>query len=426
MNELDRTSAHRRVSRETRQLLTAALAALVVLWVLARVRFPDRPATPNPIPPLLTQLTARSAFADLAAEVTRARSRLTDTIVMVDQASAADGSKRDAPLTALRFRPNAVLTFLPPPFEEPPNLLVLDRATGLAVLRVETAAAGPAPASWQPDDLSSARFLLESMARDGGPAVRPVYIAGLQPLRSPAWSGPIWVVGRDAGLTPGSFLFSLPGEFAGAIVTDGDNVAIVPPDTLLADAQHLLERGRQVAGAIGIETQPLAGALAVAAGTSAGVIVAAVDPRGPAGPYVMVGDVIVAFDERSIDTQSAWTAAASRIGAGDTVVLHVLRGGTARRIEIVAVAAGTLHEPRGLGLTLRAIAGAGSEVLLVDPGSASAIAGIRPGDVITFIGGVQTPSPVRIRRAFAEVDRAKPLIVAVSREGRSRLMALVK
>ena len=46
-----------RVSRETRQLLIAALVAVVALWLLARIRFPGAPATPNPIPSLLSQLS---------------------------------------------------------------------------------------------------------------------------------------------------------------------------------------------------------------------------------------------------------------------------------------------------------------------------------------------------------------------------------
>ena len=57
-----------RLSRETRQLLTAALLALVALWVLARIRFPDQPATPNPLPSLLSQLSPVPRFANLAAE----------------------------------------------------------------------------------------------------------------------------------------------------------------------------------------------------------------------------------------------------------------------------------------------------------------------------------------------------------------------
>ena len=54
---MDQSLSHRpRISRETRLLLTTAFLAVAVLWGLARVRFPDRPASPNPDPPLLTPL----------------------------------------------------------------------------------------------------------------------------------------------------------------------------------------------------------------------------------------------------------------------------------------------------------------------------------------------------------------------------------
>ena len=65
-----------RVSRETRLLLTTALVAVAALWVLARIRFPDLPATPNPVPPLLSQLATTPTFDGLAFEVSQLQVRL--------------------------------------------------------------------------------------------------------------------------------------------------------------------------------------------------------------------------------------------------------------------------------------------------------------------------------------------------------------
>ena len=50
-------------------LLATVLLSLAALWVLARIRYPERPATPNPVPPLLTQLAPRPVFEDLASAV---------------------------------------------------------------------------------------------------------------------------------------------------------------------------------------------------------------------------------------------------------------------------------------------------------------------------------------------------------------------
>jgi len=64
------TSAYRpRLSRETRRLLMTAFLAVLTLWVLARVRFPDRPVNPNAVPALLSQLAGFSRFSDLASAI---------------------------------------------------------------------------------------------------------------------------------------------------------------------------------------------------------------------------------------------------------------------------------------------------------------------------------------------------------------------
>jgi hypothetical protein len=47
-----------RVSRETRLLLAAGVMAVAALWLLARIRFPERPVSPNPVPSVLSQLTS--------------------------------------------------------------------------------------------------------------------------------------------------------------------------------------------------------------------------------------------------------------------------------------------------------------------------------------------------------------------------------
>ena len=58
-----------RVSRETRLLLTAGLVAVAALWLLARIRFPERPVDPNPVPSVLSQLASVPKFDGLAGEI---------------------------------------------------------------------------------------------------------------------------------------------------------------------------------------------------------------------------------------------------------------------------------------------------------------------------------------------------------------------
>ena len=80
--------ARPRVSRETRLLLVTILVSMATLWALARIRFPDRPATTNPVPPLLTQLAAPPRFDDLASEVSKLDSRLLPSLVPVGQTAS--------------------------------------------------------------------------------------------------------------------------------------------------------------------------------------------------------------------------------------------------------------------------------------------------------------------------------------------------
>src|SRR6185503_3611993 len=65
-----------RVSRETRRLLAAVGLALLALWILARLRFPERPASPNPVVPVLTQISPPTTFAGLAQETARVEQRI--------------------------------------------------------------------------------------------------------------------------------------------------------------------------------------------------------------------------------------------------------------------------------------------------------------------------------------------------------------
>ena len=54
------------ISRETRRLLITVVAAVATLWVLARIRFQERPVTSTPVPNVLAQLRPSSSYADLA------------------------------------------------------------------------------------------------------------------------------------------------------------------------------------------------------------------------------------------------------------------------------------------------------------------------------------------------------------------------
>jgi S1-C subfamily serine protease len=66
----------------------------------------------------------------------------------------------------------------------------------------------------------------------------------------------------------------------------------------------------------------------------------------------------------------------------------------------------------------------GTEVTRVVHGSASEAAGIAAGDLITAIGNISAPTPAQIASAFEAIDNGGLLIVAVSRDGAHRVLAL--
>ena len=85
-----------------------------------------------------------------------------------------------------------------------------------------------------------------------------------------------------------------------------------------------------------------------------------------------------------------------------------------------------LSEPRALGMRLRSIAGVGSEVLVIEPRSSAASAGLAVGDLILNVGRVQAPTAAQVAQAFAAADPARPIVVGVARGDRRLVVALGK
>lgn len=426
MNDVQTSRSPTRLSRETRHLLMAATIALVVLWVLARVRFPDRPVTPNAISPLMSQLSGRLGYSDLALEIARAQSRLSGVLVSVPYASAPGESA-----VALRLTGDAAVVLLTEARRlslDRHAIMASDRPTGLAILRVPAGSPALAPAPWAPDRLEAPRYLLAAtVAPDrAGVALRPVFVGTLQPVSSPAWSGPVWRVPPSIDVVAGAWLFNAEGELAGLVIDDGGAKTVVPGETVIADAERLNERrNAAVPGEIGIQTQELTPALAAATGATSGVVVTYVDPRGPAAPRVAIGDVIEMFGETPVTSVSEWNAWTGRLTSNEHVEIAVRRRGEVQQVQITAAGAAPTG-PVALGLTLRWVVGVGTEVVNVDAGSAAAIAGVRRGDVVTAIGATALPTPVQIRRAYGAAKPGDSLVLGVARDDRHRVAALVK
>lgn len=413
---MDRIEPYRpRVSRETRLLLATALIAIVALWVLARVRFPDRPPPQNPVQPLLTQLTPRPTFADLASEIAALRPRLDPLIV-----------PGPAGVSGLRVRDDVAAVWLDPRRDaagaDAESLLVRDPASGLSLVRVESSTASQA-ALWPPE-AGGPRYFIASEMSPSGVSLRPVYVSSLAPADSPRWPGEEWRLPSHADVAGGSFLFTADAAFAGLIVEERDGRVLVPAGTVLAEADRLLGRPATRHGYVGIDVQPLTAALSRATGATSGLVVTWVDPRGPAAAVLNAGDVIEAANGAPLPTIDHWEVQVARVGVGQTLIISARTASQQREVAVVAAGAAPA-EAATLGLTLRALPGTGVEIVRVEPGSSGDRSGLRAGDVITRTGGTEAPTPAQIRRAFASRDRA-PLIVAFTRDASRQVTALEK
>jgi S1-C subfamily serine protease len=77
-------------------------------------------------------------------------------------------------------------------------------------------------------------------------------------------------------------------------------------------------------------------------------------------------------------------------------------------------------------LIMRSIPGSGATVTRVDPGSVGDRAGIRAGDVITRIAGIEAPTAGEIRRMFTASAKGQAPLLALTRDGAHRVTALEK
>jgi hypothetical protein len=396
---------------------------VVALWVLARVRYPDRPAVSNAVPPLLTQLAPRATLTELAAESAQLRDRLGSALL-----SYAQGS----PAAALRIRDDTAITWLPDEVrswhgeDAAAGVVTLDRASGLAVVKVDPAGPVATPVPWTPRELGAPRYLLASIASGDAVALRPVFVAALQAVEAPAWSGPVWLAHPDANLSPGTFVFTTAAEIAGLVVPHERGTAIVPAQALFAHANRLLGRMTRPPGSIGVEAEWLTRDLAAATGARTGVVVSWIDPRGPAADGLVVGDVIEAADGQWVESLGQWTAKTARLSEGDRIVLGVRRQGEWRDVQLLAAPMQGPGAPAVLGLQLRSVAGAGTEVVQVERLSAGEAAGLLPGDVITRLGTIDAPTPAQMRQVFASTRPGDAVLIAFARGSTPRVAALRK
>lgn len=421
------------ISRDTRLLLTIVVIAFATLWILARVRFPDRVTVPTAVSPVLAQLSAPTAFDSIASAVDQLRLRLRPLVIVEDfegRRPAGGANPAKMPLAVLRFRANLAVTLLPAAAGPDDARFVgveeigRDRASRLALLRVqggEMTALTP----WEPRRPDLARFLIATDPSAGGAVLQPVFIGGLRETTNPIWQGLVWTLPSSTDIDSGSFLFTLDGQFAGLVIDVDGHRALASAEAVIATADRIAREGTRPAGEVGVEVQTLTPKLAMGTGASYGVVIAWVDPAGPAAGLVGVADVIEAIDRRAIATETEWRARAARLSEGDALLLTVRRQGQVQNVRLVATAR-TPPAAAPLGLTLRTVPRVGAVIERVAARSPAERAGLRTGDLLTLVGDRTAPTATQALRAFAAASAERPLVVGFTRDAAHHVIAMDK
>jgi S1-C subfamily serine protease len=400
-------------------LLIAGVIAVAALWLLARIRFPERPVTPNPVPSVLSQLASGPKYDDLAAEIAQLHARLQPLLLALDIPSAADSLQTSRRTAAIRLRDDLAVTLVPSGSRregwKDASIVARDAASGLAVVRVPIPLSSAPPVPWTPRQPQQPRYFVASDVSPKGVSLRPAFVGSLDPIESPLWSEPLWAVPERTDLVAGSFLFTNSAELAGLVINYRGGLVIVAGGTVLAEAERLVAAPPGPPGTIGIEVQDLTPPVASVTAASAGVVVAWVDPDGASSEQLMVGDVIETVDGRGLATRQQWDVRVARLSVGETLRLRTRRRGEVREVALIANAAAAPAASRSLGLTLRARTKVGAEVVRVERGSAADRAGLTIGDVITLVAEVSAPTPAQVMRSYTTMGQGERVIVAVTR-----------
>ncbi len=253
----------------------------------------------------------------------------------------------------------------------------------------------------------------------------------------------------DASINPGNSggpLVDMNGRVVGmntAISAQGSGIGFAIPSSILARIfPNLRDKGGLERSWIGVQIQSLTPALAKSYGlpSTSGALVAEVLPDSPAARAgIQAGDVLTKFDGKLVDSSSALPVLVSLTDSGKSVSVELWRNGRAQTVNVrleskpgarAAAAGSGERDGGGFGLQLEPFTPALRQQLGVDassgvlvgevaPGSPAARAGLRPGDVVTEVGGKQVSEPGELVSALRELKPGRVVRLKVARgEGR--------
>ncbi|MBI2413840.1 MAG: DegQ family serine endoprotease [Deltaproteobacteria bacterium] len=264
----------------------------------------------------------------------------------------------------------------------------------------------------------------------------------------------------DASINPGNSggpLFNMKGEVVGlntAIIAGGQGIGFATPINMAKEViLQLKEFGKVTRGWIGVSIQELTPELAESFGLkdSKGVLISSVTPGDPADKAgLRAGDIIVAFDGKSIAEISDLPRTVASTQPGKSVEVRVVRDG-AEKTYFVKVGTKMDEEPvetttegedkegtpdKRLGLSVQPITPElarrlgiseteGVIVSSVKPESPSATAGLRRGDVIKEIDRKPIKNMRDYSRAVKDAEKHDVALFLIMR-GNNTIYLVVK
>lgn len=209
--------------------------------------------------------------------------------------------------------------------------------------------------------------------------------------------------------------FAIPAHLAGKIVAD------------------LKDDGNVTRGWLGVVIQPVTKDIAESLGLdqASGVIVADVQAGSPANKAgLRSGDTILTLNGKKVTSPRDLARKVAAIKPGETPDLELIRDGKTmtKKVTIGVLpgkkkVAGTQmmeEEPKvslaSLGMALSPTQGEGVAVIDVDPAGPAAEKGLRPGDHILEVSGIEVQDPESVASAIQRADR----------KGRKSVLLLVR
>jgi serine protease Do len=259
----------------------------------------------------------------------------------------------------------------------------------------------------------------------------------------------------DASINPGNSggpLVNMQGEVVGintAIIASGQGIGFAIPIAMAKEiAPQLQEKGHVTRGLLGVMIQDVTPELAKSFGLAdnKGALVAQVVPGGPAEKAgIEQGDVIVAFDGKTVEDSKELPRIVASTAVGKSVTVKVVRDGkpvecqvNVGEMEAETAEKGKTPSQAALGLSVQTITPEiaqqlgttetdGVVVTRVVPGSAAAEAGIRNGDIIREVDRKTVKNAEDFTRKIAQArDKEKGGILLLIQRGQGRLFVVVK